>query len=124
MRRPAVLVAERQYTPAEMIALERSMSVVISQRYHFTLFAVLAGVYPVTIRRGQKTAGLMRELDLPFVGDMEAVDAEAVAREVESALRDPAAKTVPLDVSRRHLEVRAANNLALLRYALAQEARA
>jgi polysaccharide pyruvyl transferase WcaK-like protein/SAM-dependent methyltransferase len=122
MRRPAWLVAGRHYDPAEMIALLASMTVAISQRYHFTLFAVLAGVYPVTIRRGQKVAGLMRELGLPFVGDMERVDAPAVASAVATALRGAEAELAGLASCRRHLAARAANNLALLRFALARGA--
>jgi hypothetical protein len=76
----------------------------------------------VTIRRGQKVAGLMRELGLPFVGDMERVDAPAVASAVATALRGAEAELAGLASCRRHLAARAANNLALLRFALARGA--
>jgi len=37
-----------------MTSLISMMHVTISQRYHFTMFSVLADVYPIPIERGQK----------------------------------------------------------------------
>ena len=57
----------------------------------------------------------MRELGLPFVGDMDQVDASAVEQEVDAALTDPESKLAPLGLCHAHLAVRAGNNFALVR---------
>ena len=116
MSRPSVMVPSRYWEPNEMISLLSCMQLTLSQRYHFTLFSVLADVYPISIQRGQKMEGLNQELDLPFVGDMTHLDEKSIEREVEAVLNDSEAKMEPLRVSRKHLEARAMNNLSLVRY--------
>ena len=116
MRHPSIMVPRRYYEPHEMISLLSCMQVTLSQRYHFTLFSVLADVYPISIQRGQKMEGLNQELDLPFVGDMTHLDEKSIEREVEAVLKNPKAKMEPLRVHRKHLEARAMNNLSLIRY--------
>jgi polysaccharide pyruvyl transferase WcaK-like protein len=116
MSHPSIMVPIRYYQPHEMISLLSRMQLTLSQRYHFTLFSVLADVYPISIQRGQKMEGLNRELDLPFVGDMSHLDEKSIEREIEAVLKDTEAKTEPLRVRRKHLEARALNNLSLLRY--------
>ncbi len=115
MRQPSIMVPSRYYEPHEMISLLSCMQVTLSQRYHFTLFSVLADVYPISIQRGQKMEGLNQELDLPFVGDMTHLDEKSIEREVEAVLNDAEAKMEPLRVRRKHLEARAMNNLSLVR---------
>ncbi len=110
------MVPSRYYQPKEMISLLSCMQLTLSQRYHFTLFSVLADVYPISIQRGQKMEGLNQELDLPFLGDMTHLDEKSIDREVEAVLNDAEAKLEPLRVRRKHLEARALNNLSLLRY--------
>ena len=83
------------------------MRLTISQRYHFTLFSILADVYPISIQRGQKMEGLNQELDLPFVGDMTHLEEETIEREIAAVLNEPEAKMEPLRVLRKHLETRA-----------------
>ena len=116
MRHPSIMVPSRYYQPKEMISLLSCMQLNLSQRYHFTLFSVLADVYPISIQRGQKMEGLNQELDLPFVGDMTHLDEKSIEREVEGILNDAEAKMEPLRVRRKHLEARAMNNLSLIRY--------
>ncbi len=116
MSHPSIMVPHRYYEPNEMISLISCMQVTLSQRYHFTLFSVLADVYPISIQRGQKMEGLNQELDLPFVGDMTHLDEKSIEREVEAVLNDAEAKMEPLRVRRKHLEARAMNNLSLVRY--------
>ncbi len=116
MSHPSIMVPIRYYQPNEMISLLSRMQLTLSQRYHFTLFSVLADVFPISIQRGQKMEGLNRELDLPFVGDMSHLDEKSIEREIEAVLKDTEAKTEPLRVRRKHLEARALNNLSLLRY--------
>ena len=116
MSHPSVLVYNRYYEPDQMISLLSRMQLTISQRYHFTLFSVLADVYPISIQRGQKMEGLNQELALPFVGDMSHLDEKSIEREVEAVLNDAEAKMGPLRERRKHLEARAMNNLSLIRY--------
>ncbi len=114
MRHPSIMVPSRYYEPNEMISLLSCMKLNLSQRYHFTLFSVLADVYPISIQRGQKMEGLNQELDLPFVGDMTHLDEKCIEREIAAVLNDPEAKMEPLRVRRKDLEARAMNNLSLV----------
>ena len=116
MSHPSIMVPSRYYEPNQMISLVSCMQLTLSQRYHFTLFSVLADVYPISIQRGQKMEGLNRELDLPFVGDMTHLDETSIEREVEAVLSDAETRMEPLRVRRKHLEARAMNNLSLVRY--------
>ena len=116
MRHPSIMVPSRYYEPHEMISLLSCMQVTLSQRYHFTLFSVLADVYPISIQRGQKMEGLNQELDLPFVGDMTHLDEKSIERELTAVLNDAESKMEPLRARRKDLEARALTNLSLLRY--------
>ncbi len=116
MRHPSIMVPSRYYKPNEMISLLSCMKLTLTQRYHFTLFSVLADVYPISIQRGQKMEGLNRELDLPFVADMTHLDEKCIEREIEAVLNDAEATMEPLRVRRKHLAARAMNNLSLVRY--------
>jgi polysaccharide pyruvyl transferase WcaK-like protein len=120
MRHPSFLLADRYYTPDEAISLVSKMHVTLSQRYHFTLFSVLADVYPVSVERGQKMRALNQELELPFVGDMEQIDEDRIQTEVEKTLEDAEAKLRPLRLCRQRLKTRAHNNLSLLRNSLSE----
>ena len=116
MNHPSIMVPSRYYEPDQMISLLSRMQLTLSQRYHFTLFSILADVYPISIQRGQKMEGLNRELDLPFVGDMTHLDEKSIEREIEAVLNNVEAKMEPLRVRRKDLEARAMNNLSLVRY--------
>jgi polysaccharide pyruvyl transferase WcaK-like protein len=115
MKHPSILVADRYYQASEMISLISLMQVTISQRYHFTLFSVLADVCPISIQRGQKMLALNEELGLPFVGDMERIDEAGIVLEVSKALENPEPKLALLRQRRVMLESRARNNLFFLR---------
>ncbi len=99
-----------------MISFSSCMHLTLSQRYHFTLFSILADVYPISIQRGQKMEGLNQELELPFVGDMTHLDEDSIDREIEAVLNNAETKLEPLRVRWKHLEARAMNNLSLVRY--------
>ncbi|MBP1611190.1 MAG: Methyltransferase type 11 [Acidobacteria bacterium] len=114
MNQPSLLLPDRYYLPSEAISLIASMDVTISQRYHFTLFSALAGVYPISIQRGQKMAALNRELELPFVGDMEYFDGEAIEWLVDEAFTEPSPMLQKLGGLRSRLESRAATNFSML----------
>jgi SAM-dependent methyltransferase/polysaccharide pyruvyl transferase WcaK-like protein len=118
MRHPSFLVDVRYYDPHQMISLISLMNVSISQRYHFTLFSVLADVVPISFQRGQKMKSLNEELGLPFVGDMIHLEEGRMEDEIAAALGDPGPRLRLLQNSRRHLKRRAANNLAWVRNAL------
>jgi len=116
MRHPSIMMPNRYYEPNEMISLLSCMQLTLSQRYHFTLFSILADVYPISIQRGQKMEGLNQELELPFVGDMTHLDEDSIEREIEAVLNNAETKLEPLRVRWKHLEARAMNNLSLVRY--------
>ncbi len=120
MRYPSILVTDRYYQPAEMISLISLMQVTISQRYHFTVFSVLADVYPISIERGQKMHGLIEELGLPHVGSMEQIDETRIENELKQALADPGSKLRPLRDCRTRLAARAHNNLSLFKKSLSE----
>ena len=120
MRHPSFILPDRYYLPSEIISLISAMRITISQRYHFTLFSVLADVYPISIQRGQKMRSLNEDLGLPFVGNMTRFEEDRIESEIESALREPEPKLQPLRISRQRLENRAADNFSLVRYALAR----
>jgi polysaccharide pyruvyl transferase WcaK-like protein/SAM-dependent methyltransferase len=114
MRHSSFLLADRYYTPDEAISLISRMHITMSERYHFTLFSVLADVYPISIQRGHKMLALNQDLELPFIGDMDRIDREGVEDEVEKTLEDPESRLHLLRLRRMHLEDRAHNNLSLL----------
>lgn len=76
----------RYYHPDAMIALLSHVDVTLSQRYHFTVESVMAGSVPVSFARGQKLAGLLDELGMDPVGDMENADPDDIYRAVTDAL--------------------------------------
>jgi polysaccharide pyruvyl transferase WcaK-like protein len=114
MRHPSILLPDRYYQPAEIVSLISLMSLTISQRYHFTLFSVLADVVPLSIQRGQKMRDLNQELGLPPIGDMMQPDSEGILREMEEILQDSEPKLHHLRLRRIQLATRAHNNLSLL----------
>jgi len=118
MRRPSILPANQYYQAAEMISLISLMHVTISQRYHFTMFSVLADVVPLSIERGQKMRGLNEELGLPDIGNMERIDVTGILSEIETTLADSESRLRPLRSGRKRLEIRAHNNLSLLKKSL------
>lgn len=115
MKSPSLLVANRYYRPDEMISLLSLMTAAFSQRYHFTLFSLLADVCPVSIARGQKMRGLHEDLGLPCLGDMERFDKAGIEKEVEGILEDADSRMRPLRLRLKRLESRAQDNLMLLR---------
>jgi polysaccharide pyruvyl transferase WcaK-like protein/2-polyprenyl-3-methyl-5-hydroxy-6-metoxy-1,4-benzoquinol methylase len=118
MHNPSILVTDLYYKPSQMVSMISLMQVTLSQRYHFTVFSVLANVFPISIERGQKMRGLIQELDLPYVGNMEQIDGMRIESELEQALKDPESKLRPLRDRRAHLEGRAHNNLLLFKKSL------
>ncbi len=114
MERPAYLIAERFYSPDEMLSLISMMEATISQRYHFTLFSVLADVFPISIERGQKMKSLNSDLELPFAGTMEAPDEEVIVNLVNDAGQSRETLLAPLRRRREILRQRALKNFSLV----------
>lgn len=114
MRSPALIVPARRRTPGEIEAWLGTFPVALSQRYHFTLLAIRAGVATLSFSRGHKLAGLLEELGEEPVGSMEIVDADALTRRLGDALRDPGAAIGRTAVGTRHLLTRARNVTSFL----------
>jgi polysaccharide pyruvyl transferase WcaK-like protein/SAM-dependent methyltransferase len=115
MRHGSTLLPDRYYLPEETISLLAAMNFSIGQRYHFTVFSLLAGVYPISVERGQKMAGLHEDLELPYIGNMEGIDAAAVEERAARVLNDGESLLKPLRLKRKLLEERARNNFGLLK---------
>jgi len=116
MTAPAVVVPNHYWSPDEVLGLTAHASVVVSQRYHFTVFAVLAGTVPVSILRGCKMRGLVEELGTPASCRIENVEAGPLLADVLDAHRNRGPYLDRLSVARRQLAIRAANNLAFFRH--------
>jgi polysaccharide pyruvyl transferase WcaK-like protein len=87
MRRSAVLIPNLYYSADEAIGFLSHATVVVGQRYHFALEAILAGSVPVCLLRGQKMRGLAAELALPAPGSIEAVEEDALVAAILDAAR-------------------------------------
>jgi polysaccharide pyruvyl transferase WcaK-like protein len=116
MRSPAVMVPNYYWSSDEVLGLTAHASVVLSQRYHFSVFAVLAGTVPVSILRGSKMRGLVEELGTPASCRIENVDSERLLADILDAHRNRALYLDRLSVARRQLAIRASNNLAFVRH--------
>ncbi len=115
MHEPSVLVPVAYYSPDEALALVSYATVTIAQRYHFAVESVLAGTIPVIVVRGQKMRGLAEELGLPVAGTVEHVAAPELVEHVRNAIANRPRLLAQLEIARRHLAIRAGNNLAFVR---------
>ena len=116
MERPAVMVPNYYWSPDEVLGLTTHADVVVSQRYHFSIFAVLAGTVPVSILRGCKMSGLAEELRTPASCRIENVESERLLDDILEAHRNRSLYLDRLSMARRQLAVRAGNNLAFFRH--------
>lgn len=115
MSAPSFLLPNRFYHPDEMISVLSSASAVISQRYHFTTEAVMAGTVPVSFARGQKLKGLLEELGLPSAGEMGVVvDSKRLVDLVRQAIENHDSLMKKIQVIERKLRKRAENNFFFL----------
>jgi polysaccharide pyruvyl transferase WcaK-like protein len=115
MERPSVIVPNLYYSPDEALGLLAHVQVAVSERYHFAILAAIAGTIPVCIVRGHKMRGLAEELGLVASCTIDNVEAEKLAGDV---LRADSSRTEYLErlgLLRKHLAVRATNNLAFFR---------
>lgn len=115
MESPAVMVPNYYWSPDEVLGLASHASVVLSQRYHFSVFAVLAGTVPVSILRGCKMRGLVLELGTPASCRIENVDSEQLLNDILDAYRNRSLYLDRLSMARRQLAIRAGSNLAFVR---------
>jgi polysaccharide pyruvyl transferase WcaK-like protein len=116
MAQSSFILPDRYYLPSEIISLIAAMNVTISQRYHFTLFSVLADVCPISIQRGQKMHSLNEGLGLPFMGDMEFLETARIENEIEALVNSGESRLGPLRLRKQELKKRAASNFSLVRY--------
>jgi polysaccharide pyruvyl transferase WcaK-like protein len=111
---PAKLVPNEYYSPDEALALIRCASVVVAQRYHSIVEAVLAGVPPVGILRGQKMKTLAAELCIPVGGLVDQLDRVALDSAIGEAIENRNAVLSRVAEASRRLTNRAALNLSFL----------
>ncbi|MEO8259744.1 MAG: polysaccharide pyruvyl transferase family protein [Acidobacteriota bacterium] len=114
LRRPAVLVPNRYYSPDETLALLRRASVTVGQRYHFIIESILAGVTPVAILRGQKMQSLVEDTQTPVGGRIDGVDADILATVIEQALAERTAWSSKLPGIRERMAIRARPDLVFV----------
>lgn len=86
MAEKAVLAPNEYFTPSQMIALLSFCALTVSQRYHFTVFSILAETVALSFSRGQKMAALIGELNETSVGTMEACNPDELEARIEDAL--------------------------------------
>ena len=116
MERPAVIVPNYYWSPDEVLGLTAHASVVVSQRYHFSVFAAMAGTVPVSILRGCKMRGLVQELGTPASCRIENVESEQLLDDILDAYRNRSLYLDRLSMARRQLAIRAGNNFAFFRH--------
>ena len=112
---PCHLLPTAYYQPDEIVALFSHLSVVVSQRYHVSIEAILAGTVPVSFARGQKMTTLIDELKMTPVGTMTEVEEEVLYSAVIDAIERRTYWLNHLHRIRRLLEERAWNNLFFMR---------
>jgi polysaccharide pyruvyl transferase WcaK-like protein len=115
MTKPAVIVPNEYYSPAEAIALLECATVTFGQRYHFMIESVLAGCVPVGSLRGDKMRDLVAELPIPTIGPVESLEKEAVAIAVQETVTQRDEILNRLTQARSRLAVRAQENVCFLR---------
>jgi polysaccharide pyruvyl transferase WcaK-like protein len=116
MKAPTVIVPNYYWSPDEALGLLSHASVVVSQRYHVSVFAALAGTVPVNILRGCKMRGLAEELGTPASCRIDNVKAEPLLADVLEAYTNRKLYLDRLSIARRQLAIRAGNNLAFFRH--------
>jgi polysaccharide pyruvyl transferase WcaK-like protein len=118
MSSPATLVPNEYYSPDEVLSLMECASVAVAQRYHFIVQAVLAGVPPVAILRGQKMTSLVAELGTPIGGAVDDVDCDRLVSAIAETIENRSAVRSRMEHARCRLTDRAALNLSLVSYLL------
>jgi SAM-dependent methyltransferase/polysaccharide pyruvyl transferase WcaK-like protein len=111
MGRGAIVFGNDYFTPSQMTALLSHMSLVVSQRYHFTVMGVLSGAPVASFARGQKLETLLAEFGEAPLSGMEDADGEAVYERLKARLEGGCALAAPQQYARRFLAARARRNL-------------
>ena len=118
MNRESVFVPNLYFTPSQMIALLSFCTITLSQRYHFTVFSLLADTVSVSFARGQKMASLLEELGEEPVGTMEACRTEHLKERIRFVLSHrEEVKTRQQSAARRRKE-RAEGNFRFIDFPL------
>lgn len=111
MKAPSIVIPPRYWSSDEALAILSHASIVISQRYHATIMALLAGTLPVSIVRGHKMRGLLEELEMTASCTIDHVDPGSLVSEVLNAHSSRELLLSRAMLARRKLETRAGNNL-------------
>jgi 2-polyprenyl-3-methyl-5-hydroxy-6-metoxy-1,4-benzoquinol methylase len=115
MNRESVLVPNFYFTPSQMIELLSFCTITLSQRYHFTIFSILAGIVPLSFSRGQKMASLLEELGEEPVGTMEACRPEYLEEQIHYVLSHRADVRTRRQSAAGHQKERAEDNFKFIK---------
>jgi polysaccharide pyruvyl transferase WcaK-like protein len=91
MKQETVFVPNIYFTPSQIVTLLSFCKITLSQRYHFTLFSVLANTVPVSFARGEKIAALLEELEEKPAGTMDLCNANYLQKRIREVLADRSA---------------------------------
>jgi len=111
MNAPAIVIPPLYWSSDEALALLSLASIVVSQRYHVTVMALLAGTLPVSIVRGHKMRGLLEDLGMTAACSIDHVDAEKLVAEVLEAQANRDFLLSKALLAGQQLRIRAQKNL-------------
>ena len=114
MQQNAVFVPNIYFTPSQMMALLSFCTVTLSQRYHFTLFSVLARTVPLSFARGQKMVSLLEELGEEAVGTMDTCDPGYLKDRINDVLSSRPEIKCRQQSASNHLKERAENDFVFV----------
>ncbi len=114
MRTASVVLPNMYFTPSQMLALLACCDLTLSQRYHFTLLSILAGVPVLSFARGQKMMSLLKEFGDSAISGMDYVDGIPLFQKIQAGWEKRTEILAQQQRKRRILSIRAYKNLQFL----------
>lgn len=114
MSKESIVVPNYYFTPSQMVALLSFCDVTLSQRYHFTIFSIIAGAASLSFARAQKMRTLLEELEEDAVGTMEFCDAASLKERLVFGLSNAGGIINRQQKAAEGLRLRAMENFRLL----------
>ena len=110
-----IYLIEAHLNEREMLSVIGHMDVMLSMRLHGLIFAVVAGAYPIGISYDPKIQSLMKELNLPAAIEVEDLNGEILAAQVEAALAEAADLKRDIEDMASLMQKRALENVDMVR---------